>query len=75
MRCIIIGIAALCLGVFFWIWAIQDGSFSVADRQHEAEWLRRANIYILIGYGLFAGAVAAFVTAWLKGRRTSTPRE
>jgi hypothetical protein len=51
MRWIIVGIAALFLGHFFWIWAIQDGSISVADRQHEAGWLRRANIYMLIGYG------------------------
>jgi len=35
-----------------------------AESTAGAEWLRRATLYIWIGYGLLAGAVAAFFIAW-----------
>ena len=75
MKWMIVGLLAVCLGIFFWMWALQDGSFSVAAGADGAEWLRRANLYVWIGYGLFAGAIAAFVTAWLTRRRKELPRK
>jgi hypothetical protein len=78
MRWLIVGVVAICLGGFFWLWALQDGSFGMAagpESAEGAEWQRRAEAYVWIGYGLFATAVAAFVTAWLTGRQKSPPRE
>jgi hypothetical protein len=78
VKWIIVGVITVLLAIVFWIWAIQDGSFSVAagaDTTEGAEWLRRANLYVWIGYGLLASAVAAFFTAWRTGRRKSPPRE
>lgn len=74
MKWLIIGIAATGLGLFFWMWALQDGSFAVAAGADGGEWQRRANNYVWIGYGFFAAAVAAFITAWLSWRRRSRPR-
>jgi hypothetical protein len=69
MKWIIVGIVAICLALFFWMWALQDASFAVS----EPAWQGYANTHAWTGYGFIVVAVVAFVAAWLEFRRRKRP--
>ena len=66
MRIVILGIVVIALGLFMWMWALQDASLFIAG----GGWPYDGKWQSLTGNVLVAIGIALCFVAWLRSRRS-----